>query len=216
MAGDWIKMEINLHEKPEVIKIAGELGLDRYSVVGRLHRLWSWFNAHTVDGHAHGVTDVTVDELVSHQGFAAALRQVGWLLDGDDGVLVPAFDKHNGESAKKRAQSADRQRRSRANRDTGHANSVTEARPEKRREEKSSKKGKFVPPTLEEVQAYVQERGSSVDPRTFCEYFDAAQWHDSRGNPVKSWKQKLIMWEKQGYGQPKQAARESDDLMVVY
>lgn len=51
-------------------------------------------------------------------------------------------------------------------------------------------------PTLEEVEAYARERNSPVDPRQFFEYFEAGGWKDSKGNPVRNWKQKLITWEK--------------------
>lgn len=61
-------------------------------------------------------------------------------------------------------------------------------------------KGEFVPPTLEEVEAYCRERNSPVDPKQFWEYFDAGDWTDSKGQKVRSWKQKLITWEKGGYG----------------
>lgn len=60
---------------------------------------------------------------------------------------------------------------------------------------KNTKK-RFVPPTLEEVAAYCQERGNNVDPRTFWDYFNEGGWTDSEGKPVKSWKQKIITWEK--------------------
>ena len=53
----------------------------------------------------------------------------------------------------------------------------------------------FVPPTLEEVQAYCKQRNSPVDPKVFFEYFDAGHWIDSEGKPVKNWKQKIITWE---------------------
>lgn len=59
---------------------------------------------------------------------------------------------------------------------------------------------KFVPPTLEEVKAYAAERGSDVDPERFYDYFTAGDWKDSRGNPVRSWKQKFLTWER---AQPK-------------
>lgn len=62
--------------------------------------------------------------------------------------------------------------------------------------EKRSKRTRFVPPTLEEVEDYVLERGSAVDPRKFWEYFDAGGWKDAKGNPVRNWKQKLLTWEK--------------------
>ena len=57
-------------------------------------------------------------------------------------------------------------------------------------------KREFVPPTLEEVEEYVMERNSSVDPKMFYDYFTAGDWTDSKGNKVKNWKQKLITWEK--------------------
>ena len=50
------------------------------------------------------------------------------------------------------------------------------------------KKVIFTPPTLEEVQEYCRERNSSVDPKTFYEYFSAGNWVDSKGNKVKNWK----------------------------
>lgn len=61
----------------------------------------------------------------------------------------------------------------------------------------------FQPPTIEEVKAYVREKNLAVDPEWFFNYFEAGDWIDSLGNPVKSWKQKLwthhrINFEKKG------------------
>lgn len=60
------------------------------------------------------------------------------------------------------------------------------------------KRGRFVPPTLEEIKAYCAQRKNNVDPEKFYDYFTASNWYDSKGNKVKSWKQKIITWE--GYG----------------
>ena len=55
----------------------------------------------------------------------------------------------------------------------------------------------FQPPTLEEITAYCEERKNNVDPQKFYDYYSVANWKDGRGNPVKNWKQKMIMvWEK--------------------
>ena len=53
----------------------------------------------------------------------------------------------------------------------------------------------FTPPTLDEVRAYCTERNSDVDPKRFFDFFTEGDWRDSRGNRVRSWKQKLITWE---------------------
>ena len=65
---------------------------------------------------------------------------------------------------------------------------------------KSPSRGKreFVPPTLEEVEAYCRERNSPVDAKQFYDYFTAGDWYDSKGQKVRRWKQKLITWEKGG------------------
>lgn len=60
----------------------------------------------------------------------------------------------------------------------------------------AEKPNRFVPPTLDDIKAYCQERNSCVDPNVFYDYFTTGGWKDSEGKPVKNWKQKLITWEK--------------------
>jgi hypothetical protein len=68
---------------------------------------------------------------------------------------------------------------------------------EKEKENKKKRAGSaFAPPTLEEVRAYVAEKGLSVDPQKFYDYFTVGNWVDSKGNPVKNWKQKLLTWDR--------------------
>ena len=69
---------------------------------------------------------------------------------------------------------------------------------EKELESKESKpkKTRFVPPTVEEVAAYCLERNNNVDAKKFVEYYEAGNWKDAKGKPVKNWKQKVITWEK--------------------
>ena len=62
--------------------------------------------------------------------------------------------------------------------------------------EKNSKgKDRFIPPTLEEVKAYIKEKGYSVDANKFFQYYSVGHWIDSKGKPVRNWKQKIITWE---------------------
>lgn len=57
-------------------------------------------------------------------------------------------------------------------------------------------KKKFTPPTLEEIKDYCLKRKNGVDPQRFFDYYEAGGWKDSKGKPIKSWKQKMIaVWE---------------------
>ena len=73
---------------------------------------------------------------------------------------------------------------------------VIQSNPIQSESESNPMRSSFTPPTLEEVTAYVKERGSSVDPIRFWSYYDEGNWTDAKGNKVRNWKQKLITWEK--------------------
>jgi|694.fasta_scaffold34675_4 hypothetical protein len=129
MAGDWLKMRHDLADDPAVIRIATACRIDEDAVVGKLHRLWSWADRHTAGGHADGVGLDWVDRTARCQGFAAEMVRVGWLEETGQGLTFPRFDRHCSESAKVRALGKTRVKRFR------NAARVTDALPEKRREE---------------------------------------------------------------------------------
>ena len=114
MAGDWIKMRTALADDPAVICMADRLEMDEFSVVGRLHHLWSWADKQSRDGHADGVTGKWIDRYVQCDGFAQCLVSVGWLVLGENGIEFPNFDRHNGETAKARGLATNRQQKKRA------------------------------------------------------------------------------------------------------
>ena len=77
------------------------------------------------------------------------------------------------------------------------------------KESREKKRKRFVPPTLDEVKAYCKERNNDVDAQKFFDYYEQGQWKDSKGNPVKNWKQKLITWENK---QPKTEKPKSNTM----
>ncbi len=144
MAGDWIKMRIGLPDDPAVVKIAKELRIKEDEVIGKLLRIWGWADQNTATGDTDYVDYDWVDKFVRKKGFGAAMAAVGWLQLNEQGLVFPEFTKHNGQSAKLRLNTAERQRKSRASHkhvtekcDTSHKKPVT--REEKRREDKNKK-----------------------------------------------------------------------------
>lgn len=52
----------------------------------------------------------------------------------------------------------------------------------------------FIPPTFEEVLSYAMDKNREDLAQNFFDYFDAGDWVDSKGNKVRSWKQKFLTW----------------------
>lgn len=128
-------------------------------------------------------------------------------------ITIPNWGKHQNIEGidKVREQTRERVARYRERQKLLADSNVTEpllvtesnATDKNRTEKKRTNKKVFVPPTLEDVKAYVKERNSPVDPKQFWEFYKAGEWIDSNGKPVLNWKQKLITWEKREKEKPK-------------
>jgi len=53
----------------------------------------------------------------------------------------------------------------------------------------------FIPPTVEEVQAYCQERKNKVDAQTFVNFYESKGWMVGK-NKMKNWKAAVVTWER--------------------
>ena len=60
----------------------------------------------------------------------------------------------------------------------------------------NKKQTKFIPPTYEQIVEYINDNKLDVDADFFYKFFTEGDWKDSKGNPVKSWKQKLLTWHR--------------------
>lgn len=195
MAGDWIKMRIALSDDPAVIAMAESLSIDEFSVVGRLHHLWSWADTQSRDGHASGVTQRWIDRYVRCEGFSQAMVIVGWLSVKEDGIEFPNFDRHNGDTGKSRALATNRKQRQRSSvtdesREDRDENGTRE---EKRREEESKPKSKAIVrgtrlpsdwiASSEQIDFCRSERPDLNADKTAEQFRD--YWHAKAGNATK-------------------------------
>lgn len=140
MAGDWIKIEHALPDKPEVIRMADILGIDPDAVVGKLLRFWNWCDVQCVNGNALSVTKTFLDRITFCTGFASAMIQAGWLIEEGETLSVANFERHNGKTSKLRALANRRIAKHRLCNGESVTNvtvpALQKALPEKRREEK--------------------------------------------------------------------------------
>jgi hypothetical protein len=63
----------------------------------------------------------------------------------------------------------------------------------------NKKRSVFKKPNIEDVKQYFIENNYSEDAAIKAfKYYDTADWHDSKGNKVKNWKQKMqSVWFKE-------------------
>lgn len=72
---------------------------------------------------------------------------------------------------------------------------------------------RFVPPTLEEVKAYIQSRGSSVDPQAWFDHYEANGWMVGKTR-MKNWQAAVRTWERNGIKPPGKAADKPKSYMT--
>ena len=72
-------------------------------------------------------------------------------------------------------------------------NTIKESKVKESKVKDIDKKSSFTPPQLTEVVSFFIEKGDSAEnAQKAFEYYSVANWHDSKGNKVKNWKQKML------------------------
>jgi hypothetical protein len=122
-------MRKSLPNDGRIVRMMSALNADRFRTLGGVLSVWCLIDEQTEDGILDGYTAQSLDEIIGFPGIAEAMEKVGWLQIYKDYILAPDFDKHNGATAKRRAQESVRKM---------SARNADKMRPreEKRREEK--------------------------------------------------------------------------------
>ena len=214
MAGDWLKIETNLPEKREVMAITAAMGwTDPDMTVGKLFKLWRWFDQQTLNGDAPSVTLALLDLIIGVTGFCRCVVDVGWMVETSAGVALPNFDRHNGKTAKTRALGARRNINYRSSDAKSDAHTVTNVTPAPSpREEKRSidintgegdsseavqraPSARFKKPSVEELQLQAAKIGlESGEVQKFINHYESNGWRVGK-NPMKSWPAALNNWK---------------------
>lgn len=220
MAGDWIKWTKGLARRREVLGIASRLSISPAHAAGLCMLFWEWLDDNVTPSQIdeNGNAFVTlgtlrhdfIDALVGVEGFASALTDEGWIHSETGYLVVPNYCRHNSQTAKARALTAERVCKSRRKKCNGLTVTPVTVKtlPEKRREDNNKKTSSsyntlpsFSPPSLEEVQAYCRERNNQVDPQLFIDHYTSNGWVVGKAK-MKDWRAAVRTWEKNNFTAP--------------
>ena len=106
MAGDWIKVEMETPDKPEIGYIARFCGVTTDMAFSAWFRLWCWLDRQTDNGEVRFFAPEDADRIARLPGIGNALSSdqgCGWITFHARGGSIVNWDRHNGNNAKKRA-----------------------------------------------------------------------------------------------------------------
>ena len=106
----WIKIETHTPDKAELRHIARLCGCTKAEAFLAFFRLFVWLDEQTGDGHVEFFTPEDADEIGGLAGLGNALETVRWITFNASGAVVSNWDRHNGQSAKRRCLDAERKR----------------------------------------------------------------------------------------------------------
>lgn len=189
MAGDWIKMRIDLQSHPKIVRILSATDSDKFRAIGGLHAVWSIFDTHSEDGVLLGYSAKTLDHVIGWDGFTDAMISVGWVEEVAGGLVMPGFDEHNGKSGKRRAEDQKRKRDGR--KDPQPVRKLSAGNEDKKgtREEKRREDQKPLSPEVDECPAVkltysmIQQAYNEICPPTFPA---CAVMNDKRKKQIKA------------------------------
>lgn len=65
-------------------------------------------------------------------------------------------------------------------------------------EESNTKRYRFIPPTVEEVEDYINEKGYRINAHKFVDYYTANGWRVGK-SPMKDWRAAVRNWSRNNY-----------------
>lgn len=72
---------------------------------------------------------------------------------------------------------------------------------------------RLIPPTVEEVRAYAAQRGDSLDPEAFLDYYTANGWKVG-SHAMKDWRAAARNWARKETQLPRQAPRPAPIVLA--
>lgn len=191
----WIESHIDLGDHPKVAELCFQLMIKKHEAIGHLHLLWHFTMKYAWrDGVLRRFTPRVICEAVGWEKdtdtFINALVHTGWLEEGT--MKVHDWLDYSGKLVKDRLYNEIR-RKTALNDVSLRKTSATLPYPTLPKDIKT--KTVFQKPSVKEIEAYCKERGNSVNPQKFYDFYASKGWVVGRA-PMKDWRASVRTWEK--------------------
>lgn len=204
----WLKLHKDYFDNLHIKKLRKLAGGDTYMVIYLKMQLASVNNGGVLE--YNGIEEdfaselaLTLDEDVENVRVVLMFLESCNLIEENDRnefLLIEATENIGSESS-----SAERVRKFRQRQEALQCNTNVTASNEivtidiekdiREEKENNKKKKRFIPPTVEDVKAYCEERGNSIDAETFVNFYASKGWLVGK-SPMKDWKACVRTWEK--------------------
>ena len=203
MTYEWTKLETNILNDNRTRMLFEQLGLNG---IGAYVLLRSIIGTKGMNGVSREWIDRAIEPFGFRKTFKDVLTHFNLFGYNDDLLVValPLTDDSSQEPSCTTQRSASCETRGCTTPESSLRDNSLEEEKEKKEEIKKIRVSKipghtriesdFVPPTIEEVKAYIIEKGYNVDPEYFWNYYESTDWHMGNKSKIKRWKSVVVTW----------------------
>jgi len=202
-----IRIATSFIHHPKTIKLRTRLGAEG---LVSLISLWAFAGEYRPKGRLKNMSDEDIAIASQWAGDPAelikVLDEIGWIDSNNGDWILHDWEEHNGyafyaDERKERAKNAAAVRW--GNKDNANSNAGSNAGSIAKRNapspapkpapSPSPTPKRFTPPSVEEVKEYILEKGYSIDPNNFVDFYESKGWMVGR-NKMKAWKAAVRNW----------------------
>lgn len=219
----WIKIATDIFDDEKILLIEAMPDADAMIVI--------WFKLLTLAGKQNNSGVFLINDTIPYTDemlatiFRRPLNTVRLALDTfykfgmidiiENTITIPKWEKHQNIDGmgKIREQTRLRVAKHREKQKLIESNvTVTQCNAtDKDKDKNKSKNKKFIAPSIDEVREYIEEKGYSIDPERFVDYYTANGWMVGKSH-MKDWKATVRNWERNNGNDTGASGRKSRGL----
>lgn len=234
----WIKITTNIFDDEKILLIESMPDADAIIVIwfkllvlaGRTNNCGALTINDTMPYNDEMLATIFRRPLATVRLALQVFEQFGMIETINETITIPKWEVHQNVEGMERIREQNRERKrrqrerekmlltdgedvSRDNHGTVTQQNKKEDIDKNKNKNKSSSK-KFVPPTLDEVEDYINEKGYSISASKFIDYYTSNGWKVGK-NPMKDWKAAVRSWAHNNYDSDKKQVKSFAEMAMA-